>query len=142
MRANRRTDTKPEMALRRELHRQGLRYRKDYRLDLEGARVRPDIAFTARRIAVFVDGCFWHVCPEHGTKPASNTWYWGPKLARNVERDRAADAALVAAGWRVIRIWEHESLDAAVAAVLAAVGPRVTPEAGPFDSAIAKPLID
>ena len=131
MRANRRTDTKPEMALRRELHRQGLRYRKDYRLDLEGARVRPDIAFTARRVAVFVDGCFWHVCPEHGTKPANNTWYWGPKLARNVERDRAADAALLAAGWQVVRIWEHESLESAVAAVLAAVGPRTKPVPAP-----------
>jgi DNA mismatch endonuclease, patch repair protein len=124
MRANRRTDTKPELALRRALHGQGFRYRKDYRLDLDGARVRPDIAFTARRVAVFVDGCFWHACPEHGTKPASNTWYWGPKLARNVERDRAADAALTAAGWRVVRVWEHEPLDEAVAAVIAAVGPR------------------
>jgi DNA mismatch endonuclease, patch repair protein len=123
MRANRRTDTKPEMALRRALHRQGFRYRKDYRLDLDGARVRPDIAFTARRVAVFVDGCFWHVCPEHGTRPANNTWYWGPKLARNVERDRAADVALEAAGWRVVRIWEHEPLEAAIAAVIAAVGP-------------------
>jgi DNA mismatch endonuclease (patch repair protein) len=123
MRANRRTDTKPEMALRRALHRQGFRYRKDYRLDLDGARVRPDIAFTARRVAVFVDGCFWHVCPEHGTRPANNTWYWGPKLARNVERDRAADVALEAAGWRVVRIWEHEPLEAAIAAVVAAVGP-------------------
>ena len=122
MRANRRTDTKPEMALRRALHRQGFRYRKDYRIDLGGARVRPDIAFTARRVAVFVDGCFWHVCPEHGTKPANNTWYWGPKLARNVERDRAADAALEQAGWRVVRIWEHVPLDAAIAAVVAAVG--------------------
>jgi len=123
MRANRRTDTKPELALRRALHRQGFRYRKDYRIDLGGARVRPDIAFTARRVAVFVDGCFWHVCPEHGTKPANNTWYWGPKLARNVERDRAADSALEAAGWRVVRIWEHVPLDAAIAAVVAAVGP-------------------
>jgi DNA mismatch endonuclease, patch repair protein len=125
MRANKRTDTKPEMALRRALHGQGLRYRKDYRLDLDGARVRPDIAFTARRVAVFVDGCFWHACPEHGTKPASNTWYWGPKLARNVERDRAADAALTAAGWRVVRVWEHESLESAVAAVITALGPLV-----------------
>jgi DNA mismatch endonuclease (patch repair protein) len=122
MRANRRTDTKPEMALRRALHRQGFRYRKDFRIDLDGARVRPDIAFTARRVAVFVDGCFWHVCPEHGTKPANNTWYWGPKLTRNVERDRTADQALEAAGWRVVRIWEHVPLDAAVAAVVAAVG--------------------
>ncbi len=63
MRANRRKDTKPELALRRALHAQGYRYRKDYRLDLSGARVRPDIAFTARRVAVFVDGCFWHCCP-------------------------------------------------------------------------------
>jgi DNA mismatch endonuclease, patch repair protein len=122
MRANRRTDTKPEMALRRELHRQGYRYRKDYRLDLSGARVRPDIAFTGRRVAVFVDGCFWHCCPQHGSQPANNTWYWQPKLARNVERDRAADAALVAAGWSVVRVWEHESLEAAVALVVAALG--------------------
>ena len=121
MRANRRVDTGPELALRRELHRQGFRYRKDYRLDLTGRRVRPDIAFTARRVAVFVDGCFWHCCPHHGTKPANNTWYWGPKLARNVERDRAADAALVEAGWSVVRVWEHESLEAAVAAVVSAL---------------------
>jgi DNA mismatch endonuclease, patch repair protein len=122
MRAIRRTGTKPELALRRALHRQGYRFRKDYRLDLaEGKRVRPDIAFTARRVAVFVDGCFWHACPDHGTKPANNTWYWEPKLRRNVERDRAADDALAAAGWDVVRVWEHETLDAAVAAVLAAL---------------------
>jgi DNA mismatch endonuclease, patch repair protein len=121
MRANRRADTKPELALRRALHRRGYRYRKDYRLDLAGARVRPDIAFTARRVAVFVDGCFWHCCPDHGTQPANNTWYWAPKLARNVERDRAADAALAAAGWQVVRVWEHESLEGAVGAVIGAL---------------------
>lgn len=124
MRANRRTDTKPELALRQALHRQGYRYRKDYRIDLAGQRVRPDIAFTARRVAVFVDGCFWHCCPRHGTQPANNTWYWQPKLARNVERDRAADEALAAAGWRVVRVWEHESLDSAVAAVVTALEHR------------------
>ena len=118
MRANRRKDTKPELALRRALHARGYRYRKDYRLELAGTRVRPDIAFTARRVAVFVDGCFWHCCPEHGSQPANNTWYWEPKLARNVERDRAADAALAAAGWSVVRVWEHESLETAVAAVV------------------------
>ena len=122
MRANRRTDTKPELALRRALHRQGFRFRKDYRLDLaDGKRVRPDIAFTARRVAVFVDGCFWHACPEHGSKPSANVWYWEPKLRRNVERDRAADAALAAAGWNVVRVWEHEPLETAVTAVLAAL---------------------
>ena len=119
MRANRRTDTKPELALRSALHRQGFRFRKDFRLDLDsGARVRPDIAFTARRVAVFVDGCFWHVCPQHGRDPAVNESYWSPKLRRNVERDRAADTALAAAGWRVVRVWEHQSLDEAVAMVV------------------------
>ena len=119
MKANRRTDTKPELALRRALHGQGYRYRKDLRLDLPGGvRVRPDIVFTARRVAIFVDGCFWHCCPEHGSQPASNTWYWEPKLRRNVERDRAADAALGEAGWQVIRLWEHVSLEDAVAAVV------------------------
>jgi DNA mismatch endonuclease, patch repair protein len=127
MRANRRTDTKPELALRHALHRLGYRYRKDYRLDLaSGRRVRPDIAFTARKLAVFVDGCFWHACPEHGSKPRANEWYWGPKLIKNVERDRGNDAALILAGWTVVRLWEHVPLDEAVATVVAAlttVGP-------------------
>jgi DNA mismatch endonuclease (patch repair protein) len=142
MRANRRTDTKPELALRHALHRMG--YRKDYRLDLDGGRrVRPDIVFTARRVAVFVDGCFWHACPEHGSKPRANEWYWGPKLLRNVERDRANDAALVLAGWTVVRLWEHMPLDAAIAAVVAALAaPRPAtqpPEAeGPVPPEIAR----
>ena len=125
MRANRRTDTKPELSLRRALHGLGYRYRKDYRLDLAGGgRVRPDIVFTARKVAVFVDGCFWHCCPDHGSKPAVNTGYWNPKLLRNVERDRAADAALAAAGWEVVRVWEHEPLDTAVTAVTDALARR------------------
>jgi DNA mismatch endonuclease (patch repair protein) len=115
MRANRRADTKPETVLRSALHRLGYRFRKDLRLDLTDARVRPDIVFTARKVAVFVDGCFWHCCPEHGRQPTTNEWYWSPKLRRNVERDRRADAALRAEGWTVIRIWEHERLDDAVA---------------------------
>jgi DNA mismatch endonuclease, patch repair protein len=122
MRANRRTDTKPEIALRRALHALGYRYRKDFRLDLSaGRRVRPDIAFTRLKVAVFVDGCFWHACPDHGSKPKNNEWYWSPKLLRNVERDRAADAALTADGWQVVRLWEHVPLDDAVAAVLEAL---------------------
>ncbi|WP_435055880.1 very short patch repair endonuclease [Micromonospora aurantiaca (nom. illeg.)] len=115
MRANRRANTKPEVALRSHLHRLGYRYRKDHRLDLPGGvRVRPDIVFTKRKVAVFVDGCFWHVCPQHGREPTRNEWYWSPKLRRNVERDRMADHALAGAGWRVVRIWEHEALDDAV----------------------------
>src|SRR6201995_2469449 len=123
MRANRRADTKPELALRRALHRRGYRFRKDYRLDLDGGRrVRPDIAFTARKVAIFVDGCFWHACPQHGSKPKNNEWYWSPKLAKNVERDRAADDALADAGWTVVRLWEHVPVADAIAAVVAAVG--------------------
>ena len=135
MKGNRRADTKPELALRRALHGQGYRYRKDYRLDLPGGiRVRPDIVFTARRVAVFVDGCFWHCCPEHGSQPAANTWYWEPKLRRNVERDRAADTALGQAGWTVVRLWEHDSLEGAIAAVVAVLGggrSSRTPGSGP-----------
>lgn len=122
MRGNRRADTKPEMALRSALHAMGYRYRKDFRLDLPLRRVRPDIAFTSRRVAVFVDGCFWHACPQHGSAPKSNEWYWSPKLAKNVERDRAADAALEQAGWTVVRLWEHVPLADAVALVVGAVG--------------------
>ncbi|NKY45393.1 very short patch repair endonuclease [Nocardia cerradoensis] len=121
MRANRRSDTKPEVALRSALHRLGYRYRKDHRLDLGSLKVRPDIVFTKRKVAVFVDGCFWHVCPEHGRQPTTNEWYWTPKLRRNIERDRAADAALTAAGWRVVRLWEHEHLDSAIATVTGAL---------------------
>ncbi|QXV63234.1 DNA mismatch repair protein Vsr [Amycolatopsis sp. TNS106] len=115
MSANRRSDTKPEIALRKALHQLGFRYRKDHRLDLPtGVRVRPDIVFIRRKIAVFVDGCFWHVCPEHGREPTRNEWYWTPKLRRNIERDRLADTALADAGWRVVRIWEHEDVQIAV----------------------------
>jgi DNA mismatch endonuclease, patch repair protein len=143
MRANRRTDTKPELALRRALHRLGYRYRKDHRLDLDGGRrVRPDIAFTARKVAVFVDGCFWHACPEHGSKPRANEWYWGPKLIKNVERDRINDAALILAGWTVVRLWEHVPLDEAVSTVVTALGATIAPgpanpahPAGPADAA-------
>ncbi|MEU1883172.1 very short patch repair endonuclease [Streptosporangium sp. NPDC020072] len=121
MQANRRTNTKPEVVLRSALHRLGYRYRKDFRLDLESVKVKPDIVFTARKVAVFVDGCFWHVCPEHGRQPTTNEWYWTPKLRRNMERDRTVNAALEAAGWRVIRLWEHESLSTAVEVVVTAL---------------------
>jgi DNA mismatch endonuclease, patch repair protein len=133
MRSNRRSDTKPELALRAALHALGYRYRKDFRLDLPLRRVRPDIAFTRRKVAVFVDGCFWHACPDHGGKPKNNEWYWSPKLAKNVERDRAADEALAQAGWTVVRLWEHVPTGDAVAAVISAVGgprPEERPAAG------------
>ncbi len=120
MRANRKADTGPERRLRSALHRLGLRYRVGMPLQVGPARVRPDVVFTRACVAVFVDGCYWHSCPEHATSPRSNAEYWLPKLARNVERDRANDAALAAAGWRVVRVWEHET-PAVVAASIAAI---------------------
>jgi DNA mismatch endonuclease (patch repair protein) len=121
MRAIRRTDTRPEVALRSALHRRGLRFRKDYRLQVAGVYVRPDLVFTRPRVAVFVDGCFWHACPEHGRAPRVNESYWAPKLRRTVERDARATTLLREAGWRVVRIWEHEELHDAVSAVTGAV---------------------
>lgn len=106
--ANRRTNTKPELALRSALHGRGLRFRKDYQLRANGLRVRPDVVFTRRRVAVFVDGCFWHNCPEHGSVPKRNVDYWLPKLAANRARDDRVNEALQAEGWAVVRIWEHE----------------------------------
>lgn len=111
---NRRTGTKPEQLLRSELHRRGRRFRKDLLIRAGGLRTHADIAFTRERLAVFVDGCFWHACPEHGSSPKSNTAYWGPKLRANVERDRRVDQELRSDGWVVLRIWEHvSSADAA-----------------------------
>ncbi len=112
MQANRRRDTTPELALRRLLHKEGLRYRCDLRIDLPGAmRARPDVVFTRRKVAVFVDGCFWHGCPVHGRTPTTNVDYWSVELARNLDRDRLQTRALQDAGWTVIRIWGHEDLD-------------------------------
>jgi DNA mismatch endonuclease (patch repair protein) len=107
MLGNKARDTKPELAVRRLLHARGHRYRVDYR-PIKAVRSRADIAFTRRRIAVFIDGCFWHVCPIHATQPKANADYWGPKLARNVERDVETTVTLEAAGWTVLRYWEHE----------------------------------
>ena len=104
--------TAPEMAIRRELHRRGLRYRVNLTLSKIG-RIRPDIVFTRVRVAVFVDGCFWHRCPEHGSSPKTNADWWRRKLDNNVERDRTTDTVLAKAGWTVIRIWEHEDAIAA-----------------------------
>lgn len=108
MRGNRRTDTKPERLVRSHLHRRGLRFRKDYFLGVPGARgVRADIVFVRQRLAVFIDGCFWHDCPDHGRLPARNTGYWHQKLKRNVERDRLVTERLSNSGWTVMRFWEH-----------------------------------
>lgn len=118
-------DTRLECQLRKALWSAGLRYR--LRPKLPG---KPDIAFPGARVAVFIDGCFWHVCPLHGHVPKSNSDYWGPKLARNQERDRAANAALVSLGWLPVRLWEHaiqEDLAGCVAHIAEVVRFRAKP---------------
>jgi DNA mismatch endonuclease, patch repair protein len=106
MRSQRQRDTKGELELRSLLHRRGLRFR--VHALLPGLRRRSDIVFTRARVVVFVDGCFWHGCPEHGTWPKENADWWREKIEANQRRDRDTDARLTAAGWTVIRVWEHE----------------------------------
>lgn len=100
-------DTSPELAVRRVLHARGLRYRVDI-APVDGMRRRADIVFTRVRVAVFIDGCFWHRCPVHGTEPKNNAAWWKAKLDANVQRDRDTDHRLRQAGWIVVRAWEHE----------------------------------
>ncbi len=117
---NSRTETRPERALRSLLHSQGFRFFKHRRPE-SGIRCRADVVFPTERIAVFVDGCFWHSCPIHGTSPSTNSPYWTAKLERNLARDRRNDLELTAAGWLVVRIWEHESPASAAEIVRQAV---------------------
>lgn len=118
---NRRTETRPEVAIRSALHRRGFRFRKDHLIRIDGLRVRPDVVFTRRKVAVFVDGCFWHACPDHFRPPRSNRGYWGPKIAANQDRDNRVTSGLSDAGWAVVRIWEHEDLDVALSRVIGAL---------------------
>jgi len=128
MSQQRRRDTGPEMILRRELHRLGYRYRVD--APLPGLpRRRADLLFTRRRIAIFVDGCFWHGCPDHRTHPRNNAEWWSRKIDANAARDRGTDAYLRSIGWRVLRIWEHEDADAAVQRAVQALD--TTPDPSP-----------
>jgi DNA mismatch endonuclease (patch repair protein) len=117
MRGNRKVDTRPELQLRSALHAAGERFRKHLLVEAAGVRVRPDIVFPARKVAVFVDGCFWHGCPQHGTRPSANSAYWSAKLARNRARDSRVNDALESAGWRVVRVWEHVPATQAAATV-------------------------
>ena len=110
MRQQSRVGTQPELALRRELHARGQRYRVAWPVPGKPRRTI-DVAFPRRRIAVFVDGCFWHACPQHGTDPRANAAWWAQKLATNVARDRDTDVHLRGAGWIVVRVWEHEDPD-------------------------------
>jgi len=123
LRRQRRRDTKPEIALRSALHRRGLRFRIDKK-PLPKMRSRADILFGPAKVAVFVDGCFWHCCAQHGSLPSNNREWWDAKLASNVERDRRVDSALVDAGWCVIRVWEHEDPLVAAAAIADVIAQR------------------
>ncbi|WP_115163632.1 very short patch repair endonuclease [Kocuria rosea] len=116
MSRQRRRDTKPEMLLRRELHRRGLRYRVDAQLPGLPRR-RADVLFTRKKIAVFVDGCFWHACPRHTTIPKNNADWWKAKLEGNSARDRDTDLRLQEIGWTVLRFWEHEDMISAAESV-------------------------
>ncbi|MGA9876875.1 MAG: very short patch repair endonuclease [Solirubrobacteraceae bacterium] len=107
MRGNRSVDTRHEVALRSELHRRGLRFRKHVAL-VPGVRFRPDIVFPSQRVVVECLGCFWHCCPIDGIVPRTNSDYWGAKLARNVERDQRNARAVAEAGWELVIVWEHE----------------------------------
>jgi DNA mismatch endonuclease (patch repair protein) len=121
MKANRRVDTRPERQLRSALHNRGLRFRKDKRIRAGDRWVRPDIIFGPTRVAVFVDGCFWHRCPAHATDPQANAAFWQDKFDRNVRRDEADNLALRQAGWVVVRVWEHEDVSVAAGIVEQAV---------------------
>ena len=130
MSRQRRRDTAPELALRRALHARGLRFRVD--APLPGMpRRRADILFSRSKVAVFVDGCFWHCCPEHATQPVTNADWWSKKLRSNMGRDRDTDRHLDTLGWISIRVWEHENVVEAADRVQAALGRGVAPEGRP-----------
>ena len=128
MKRVRRRDTGAELRLRRGLWALGMRYRVDQSCV---GRYRPDIVFSKARIAVFVDGCFWHKCPQHATMPARNHDWWAAKLAVNTERDARANEALQDAGYLVLRVWEHEDQAMAALRIRDAVRARRRARASP-----------
>lgn len=123
MRGNKSRDTEPELAVRRLVHGMGLRYRVNAR-PLPLLRRTADLVFPKRRVAVFIDGCFWHGCPAHHRQPAANAEYWTAKVERNRARDRGTDAALNDAGWTVLRYWAHEEPDHVADEIYAVVTAR------------------
>lgn len=123
MRATRQRDTAAEMAIRRILHALGFRFRVDFQV-LPDKRTRADIVFTRAKVAIFVDGCFWHSCPIHQTRPKANADWWTAKLEKNRERDARANQFLLSAGWHVERVWEHESPEDAASRIAEIVRDR------------------
>lgn len=135
MARQRRRDTKPELALRRLLHQQGLRYRVDCPV-LVDSRRRHDLVFTKARTAVEVRGCFWHSCPLHATAPKANAEWWSAKLAANVRRDADTARQLETAGWALVVVWEHEDTRMAAERVAAIVRSRL-----PAHAAVVTPAV-
>lgn len=125
MRATRRRDTRPEIEVRRLLHAAGLRYRVDWPLPTNPRR-RADIAFPKHKIIVFIDGCFWHRCPQHYVPPKANSAHWDTKTQANAARDGDTDRRLRDEGWLVLRFWEHEDPASAACTVSRAVTDRTT----------------
>ena len=123
MQAIRSRDTKPERSIRKLVHAKGLRYRVSAR-PLPGARRTADMVFRPAKVAVFIDGCYWHGCPEHYVAPKTNSGYWSEKVARNMARDRDTDQRLIEAGWTVLRFWEHEPSADCAARIAAEVEKR------------------
>lgn len=123
MQAQRTRDTGPEMAVRRIIHNAGLRYRID-RAPVPGMRRRADMIFSPAKVAVYIDGCFWHMCPIHGRIPQRNSLWWEQKLRRNRTKDEEADRILKEARWVSVRVWEHEDPNIAAAAIIALVKER------------------
>ena len=120
MAATRGRDNPREVQIRSTLHRMGRRFRTHHRV-IEGSKRTVDIAFTRAKVAVFLDGCFWHGCPIHGTLPKANSDWWAIKLLNNQARDLDTDAAMDVQGWRVVRVWEHVPLSQAVTLIEEAV---------------------
>lgn len=125
MQAIRSRDTKPERLVRKLVHAQGLRYRVAAK-PLPELRRTADMVFRPSKVAVFIDGCYWHGCPEHYVPPKTNSGYWSDKVARNMTRDRDTDQRLTDAGWLVLRFWEHEPAGACADRIAAEVEKRRT----------------
>ena len=134
MQGNRRVDTRPELALRSALHRRGVRFRLHVTPEPH-LRCRADIVIRRARLVIFVDGCFWHGCAEHGTTPSTNRSYWHAKIERNILRDRRNNQELEAQGWTVVRVWEHEDADVAAARIVEALASWRDAAKGPPNTA-------
>ncbi len=128
MRNTKQRDTPAELVLRSALHRRGLRFYVD-RAPIAGSRRRADVVFPRARVAIYVDGCFWHGCPIHATSPKANADWWRDKLERNRQRDRDTDRRLTDADWTVVRVWEHEDSDDAAARIAEILGEAVASRA-------------